>query len=157
MTILVLSDSHSELEIMRSFVQETTPDAIIHLGDYFRDGEELAQEFSGIPFYQVPGNCDRYSAVDEPETVVTNIFGVRFFLTHGHRHGVKSYLYKLIADGRASNAKAVLFGHTHEQHCHQEEDGIWIFNPGSCGTYGRSAGVIEVERGEIQSCEFISL
>ena len=60
MTILVFSDSHSSLGFMRRCMETVHPDGVIHLGDYFDDGEVIREENPGIPFYQVPGNCDRY-------------------------------------------------------------------------------------------------
>lgn len=152
MKILVLSDSHASLHFMRCCVEEFQPDAIIHLGDYFSDGETLAQEHPTIPFYAVPGNCDRHRMYcPEPETRLEVVGGVRFMLTHGHLHHVKQTLLPLLADARTMRAQAVLFGHTHEAYCHQEEDGLWVLNPGSCGYGGGSAGIIEVADGKIKS------
>ena len=60
MKILVLSDSHSGLSFMRECIKQLKPDAIVHLGDYFDDGQTIAEENPYIRFYQVPGNCDMY-------------------------------------------------------------------------------------------------
>ena len=60
MKVLVLSDSHSYLDFMTRAVEALRPDAVIHLGDYVNDGRELMEQFPGLPFYQVPGNCDAY-------------------------------------------------------------------------------------------------
>lgn len=35
-------------------------DGIIHLGDFFDDGVVIREENPDTPFYQVPGNCDRF-------------------------------------------------------------------------------------------------
>lgn len=154
MKILVLSDSHASLRFMRQCVEDHSPDAIIHLGDYFSDGETLAEAYPTIPFYAVPGNCDRGRGwCRESETKLEIIGGVRFMLTHGHLHHVKMTLSPLLADARAMKAQAVLFGHTHEAYCHQEEDGLWVLNPGSCGYGGGSAGLIQLEGGKIVSCQ----
>lgn len=156
MKILVLSDSHASLHFMRRCVAEQMPDAIIHLGDYFSDGETLAEENPTIPFYAVPGNCDRHRMYcPEPETKLETIGGVRFLLTHGHLHHVKMTLSPLLADARAMRAQVALFGHTHEAYCHQEEDGLWVLNPGSCGYGGGSAGMVEVENGKVISCRLL--
>lgn len=153
MKILVLSDSHASLHFMRSCVQMFRPDGIIHLGDYFSDGETLAEENPGTAFYAVPGNCDRHRMYcPEPETKLETIGGVRFMLTHGHLHHVKLTMEPLLADARAMRAQVVLFGHTHTAYCHQEEDGLWVLNPGSCGYGGGSAGLIEIEQGRITQC-----
>lgn len=156
MTILVLSDSHSTLRFMRQCVQTQKPDVLIHLGDYFDDGQVLKEEFSNIPFYQVPGNCDRYRCLPgQPEILLDSISGVRLYMTHGHRHQVKLTLGPLLKDARAARADAVLYGHTHCADCHQEEDGLWVLNPGSSGYYGGSAGIMEIRDGKIESCRII--
>ena len=156
MKILVFSDSHSSLHFMLRCAHKVKPDALVHLGDYFDDGEVLAEEFPQVPFYQVPGNCDRYRApIGAHEILILPVLGVKLYMTHGHRHNVKFYTGNLIADARASGAAAALYGHTHIADCHQEEDGLWVLNPGSAGSYGGGAGIIEVEQGNIISCYLI--
>lgn len=157
MKILVLSDSHSSLRFMYRCVETVKPNAIIHLGDHFDDGEALHEEFPGIPFYQVPGNCDRYRCrPGQPEILIQPVDGVLLYMTHGHKHSVKSYLGALLRDARASGAKAALYGHTHVADCHREDDGLWVLNPGSCGYYGGSAGLIETESGTIVRCRLLT-
>lgn len=156
MTILVLSDSHSTLRFMRRCVDTIQPDALIHLGDYFDDGTVLKEEYPQIPFYQVPGNCDRYRCPPgQPEILVDSICGVRVYMTHGHRHQVKIGIGALLKDARTARVDAVLYGHTHAADCHREDDGLWVMNPGSCGYYGGSAGVIEVRDGKIITCKVL--
>ena len=156
MKILVLSDSHSTLSFMRRCITSVKPDAVIHLGDYFDDGLAMKEEFPGIPFYQVPGNCDRYRCPPgQPEILVMPVCGVELYMTHGHKHSVKAYLGALLRDARACGAAAALYGHTHVADCHREEDGLWVLNPGSCGYYGGSAGVIRVSGGVIADCRLI--
>lgn len=150
MKILVLSDSHASRHYMRRCVERIEPDAVVHLGDYFSDGQDLAEEYPHIPFYAVPGNCDRSRGwITDAETKLEIIGGVRFMLTHGHLHNVKFTLTRLMADARSMGVHAVLFGHTHEAYCSREEDGLLVLNPGSCGYGGGSAGVIEVKDGKI--------
>ena len=81
--------------------------------------------------------------------------GTTFYLTHGHRHMVKQRLDMLLLDARKCKAAAVLYGHTHIADCHQEEDGLWVLNPGSCGYYGGSAGLVETVNGKIVNCRLI--
>ena len=51
------------------------PDLLIHLGDYYDDGQTIAFENAHIPFYQVPGNCDRFRIFDSvPEILCYDIF-----------------------------------------------------------------------------------
>ena len=156
MKILILSDSHSARSFMRLCVDKVQPDAIIHLGDYHSDGEVLAEFYPQIPLWQVPGNCDSHRGfICDPEIRIEKVCGVRLYMTHGHRHNVKTGLYALLRDARAANVQAVLFGHTHSAVCRQEDDGLWVLNPGSCGYYGGTAGLIEVEQGRILSCRIL--
>lgn len=155
MKILVLSDSHSLLRIMRSAVQAIKPDAIIHLGDYFDDGEVIREENMHIPFHQVPGNCDKYRLYQpRPEILCYNVCGVKLYMTHGHNHNVKYSLCSLLQDAKAENAQAVLYGHTHSPDCRQE-DGMWILNPGSCSRGDGTVGLMEVNDGEILNCRIL--
>lgn len=153
--ILVLSDSHSALNFMFSAVNSTEPDAIIHLGDYYDDGETLAAEYPDIPFYQVPGNCDCFRCNPRiPQILVEEIFGVRFYLTHGHRHDVKLTTKRLIQDAADCGVQAVLYGHTHIPDCRFEND-MWILNPGTCGYGDRTGALIKIQDGAILSCQII--
>ena len=141
---------------MRYAIQQTRPDTVIHLGDYYDDGETLAEEYPGIPFHQVPGNCDRYRCDPGlPEILIPRIGGVNLYMTHGHRHKVKQFLHLLLRDAKASKADAVLYGHTHVANCYQDPDGMWILNPGSCGYFGGSAGLIEIRDGKIVDCRIL--
>lgn len=156
MKILVMSDSHSGLSFMRFAIKVIKPDAVVHLGDYFDDGETLAEENPHLVFHQVPGNCDRYRSYQiRPETLCYDICGVRLFMTHGHNHRVKMGLYSLLVDARAEKAQAVLYGHTHQAVCHMEEDGLWVLNPGAAGSSGGSVGLIDITEGKIIACRIL--
>ena len=156
MKILVLSDSHAGLSFMRRCIDAVQPDAVIHLGDHYDDGTAMAEEYPQIRFYQVPGNCDAHRCfIPDPETRLETLGGVRILMTHGHRYHVKQTLIRLLADARASRADAVLFGHTHSAYCQREEDGLGVLNPGSCGYFGGSAGLLEVRAGQILQCRLL--
>lgn len=156
MNILILSDSHSSMRFMRDCVQRVKPDVLLHLGDHAEDGAALHEAFPQIPFYQVPGNCDRHRWDPKaPQILTPTIGGVRLYMTHGHLHHVKLHLGALVRDARDSGAQAALYGHTHQRDHHQEE-GLWVINPGSCGGYGGSAGLLVVEKGKIQSFRFLT-
>lgn len=147
MRLLILSDFHHYLRFMEQYVEKYRPDCVIHLGDYYPDGQELRSLCPGIPFYQVPGNCDEYSCDPFlPRVMSPVIGGVRFFLTHGHQHHVKSTPYSLLEDARRNKAQVVLYGHTHIQDLHREEDGLLVMNPGAAGIAGE-AGLLEIENG----------
>ena len=70
---------------------------------------------------------------------------------------MKSGIGALLADTRKSGVQAVLYGHTHIADCHQEEDGLWVLNPGACGSFSGSAGIIEVENKKITGCRIVRL
>ena len=156
MKILVVSDSHSSLYLMRGCIKAVKPDCLIHLGDYYDDGRILHEENPDTLFYQVPGNCDCSFGFNlKDETLLITIAGVKFMLTHGHRFRVKSGLDSLISYARDNNVNAVMFGHTHIPLCSREADGIWVLNPGAAGVCGGSAGVIDVQQGKISACRII--
>lgn len=156
MTILVLSDSHSGLSFMRQCIRAVHPDYLIHLGDYYDDGLTMAEEHPELPTLLIPGNCDRYRCPPgTPEFRVEAIGGVEFYMTHGHRSNVKLYLWKLHTEARRCHATIALYGHTHEPYVAREKDGLWVMNPGSCGTSGGSCGVIELENEQILSCRIL--
>lgn len=155
MMILVLSDSHSALSFMRQCIRTFSPDVVVHLGDHYEDGSAMAEEFGYIRFYQVPGNCDRYRYdLNEPLTMIPEIGGVRFLMTHGHLQGVKSGLSRLAKEACEAGAAVALFGHTHEACCVQQE-GLWLINPGTCGTYGGSAALIHLQDSKISDCRIV--
>ncbi len=156
MKILVLSDSHSGLSFMRRCVQAVRPDCILHLGDYFDDGQTLAEEYPHLRVYQVPGNCDRFRCLQpQPEILKPVIGGVRLYMTHGHLHHVKSTYALLAGDAREAGAACALFGHTHEACCERMEDGLWLMNPGACGSWGGSCGLLVIENEKITACRVL--
>ena len=158
MKILVLSDSHSGLSFMRRCIRTVKPDAMIHLGDYYDDGEAMAEEFPNIRIHQVPGNCDKYRMIRyEPEVRCYPVGGVKFYMTHGHLHNVKINICRLVLEARKLDAQVVLYGHTHVADCHREADGLWVMNPGACGSTGGSVGLIEISDGQITECKILHL
>ena len=142
---------------MRQCVEKIKPQAIVHLGDYYDDGEALGELYPNIQLHQVPGNCDRYRCPPwvQPR-LCYDVCGVRLFMTHGHKHAVKTSTAMLLAEARAMHAQAALYGHTHIAECRQEETGMWVLNPGSAGYGGGSAGIIETQDNTITSCRVIT-
>lgn len=156
MKILVLSDSHSGLSFMRYCIKKVRPDAVIHLGDFFDDGDTLAEEYPNLIFHQVLGNCDEFrNPPCKPTMLAYPVCGVKLFMTHGHIHRVKSGLWALLRDAREKGAQAALYGHTHVADCHREEDGMWVLNPGACGSFSGSAGIIETQDHQIVGCRIV--
>ena len=155
MNILVLSDSHSSLRFMKRCVEKIKPDAIVHLGDHYDDGEILAEMYPHLTVHQVAGNCDKYRApVGAREMLCYKLGGVMVYMTHGHLFHVKLGIGALTAEARRFGAQAVLYGHTHVPDCHQEDDGLWVLNPGSAGS--GSAGVMKTDGQEITACYLLT-
>ncbi len=156
MKILVLSDSHAGLIFMRYAIQAVKPDAVVHLGDYYEDASVLAEENPRLRFHQVPGNCDRNRMLRlEPEVICYNVCGVKLYMTHGHVQQIKRLgLGGLIAQAAAMGAQAALYGHTHIADC-RLQDGMWILNPGACGSSSGTVGLIETEKDKIIACRIL--
>ena len=80
MKILVFSDSHRSMDGMYKAVDKHNPDQIIHLGDYLRDAERLADVYDEIPVCRVPGNCDGWGWTTEPDVKRITLAGKVFLL-----------------------------------------------------------------------------
>mgnify|MGYP003293348771 CR=1 FL=1 len=109
-------------------------------------------------FATTVGNALRRILLSSLEGFAINcikIAGVMIFMTHGHKHGVKTNTAMLIAEARAMHAQAALYGHTHVADCRHEADGLWVLNPGSCGYGGGSAGLLEIENAAITRCRIL--
>lgn len=142
---------------MRACINSVKPDAVVHLGDHYDDAQALCEEYPHIPFHMVAGNCDRYRCPpDAREMLCYTIGGVMIYMTHGHTLHVKSGIGGLIAEARRYGAKLALYGHTHRMDLQQLDDGMWIMNPGACGSFGGSAGVVKIDQGRIKTCYFVT-
>lgn len=71
------------------------------------------------------------------------------FITHGHLYNAKVGLYTIMCAAREAKADILCFGHTHSA-LSMYEDGLYVLNPGSCGGYMASYGIIDItDKGEI--------
>lgn len=146
MKIAIISDTHKVLGNLVSSLRRQAPDCLIHLGDGIREAALLKEELE-IKVYAVKGNMD--SEDDElampstKETLVLELEGIRFLLTHGHRFGVKEGKVALLAEAKKQRAAIALHGHTHI-FCDETVDGIRIINLGSpvLPKNGDSAGYV---------------
>ncbi len=130
MRVLILSDTHRSMgrvvKLMKDIQNDI--DIIIHLGDNTEDAEFIRKHY-GKPVYNVSGNCD--SDISVPEEDIVYLEGVKIFITHGHRYGVKygvtdNVVYRALEVG----ADICLFGHTHMPHM-ENVSGVIVMNPGS--------------------------
>lgn len=139
---------------MLEAVEKERPDTIIHLGDLMSDTETLEHIYPDIPKLCVPGNCDGWT--DAPAQKLVRLEGHLILMGHGHQWRVKQGPEEAVQAARKAGAEAVLFGHTHRTLCRQEEDGLWVMNPGSIRDL-ESYGLIFLEPGKPIRCAVSSL
>lgn len=150
MRIIVISDSHRNVRVIRSIL-DAQPAArhVFFLGDVTGDIEDMNLEFPDKKFHIVSGNCDFFS--NYPTSGIETVGGHKIFFTHGHTLGVKHNTDNLLKTARLNGCKIALYGHTHVSQI-LYEDGIYIVNPGSCSEprgEGRSYAVIDIEESGI--------
>lgn len=124
--VLIVSDSHG-LRAELNELKDRHGKEIqlwIHCGDSeLEDGDRELENFS-----VVRGNCDFGNDFEKELILQSN--GLRFFITHGHLHSVKSSLMKLLYRAEEVNAQIVCFGHTHVLGAEMVRNKLFI-NPGS--------------------------
>lgn len=122
MRVLVISDNHSERNILTEVYNTVGPDLAIHLGDSefpYGDGEMEH-------YLRVTGNTDHDD--DYPEEGYSD--EAKMFYTHGHLYGIKSSREKLADKARESGADYALYGHSHVAKVEKIND-VYVINPGS--------------------------
>jgi len=152
MRIGVVSDTHGMLDFLDcALAKMGQVDALIHLGDYTSDVPYI-QRHTQLQVYSVSGNCDAPDSAPGERVIVCD--GVRLFLTHGHRYGVKRDGLRLIYRANELGCSAALYGHTHQPELNYE-CGVLLINPGSLsrprGGSQVSCAVLEIEDGEVQA------
>lgn len=156
MKLIVLSDSHNDVENMAAAVLAERPDALLHLGDHIRDAYALGDRYPNLPMFCVSGNND-YMTGESEQTL--RLAGKTIFMTHGHHYHVKNGVARLKERAIGLQADIARFGHTHRPEIARFSD-LWLFNPGSIGRflYGGSCsyGVITIEEGAI-SCKTVHM
>ena len=145
MTVLVLSDSHGDVDNMIRAVERVQPHRVLHLGDCQRDLAALQAQFPDIPMEGVPGNCD-WGSCGQPEQLI-ELGGVRIFMLHGHTRNVKNSPMAAMYAAKEYGAQVLLFGHTHVPLV--DNDGsLLTLNPGAAGDRLRpTCGVLTIENG----------
>ncbi len=155
--LLVISDSHGKVDRIYDLVRKHRGefDVLFHLGDKSYDMLSFLED--GYPVILIKGNMETLSPdismlVDWER--VTDYDGVKILATHGHRYSAHSTLVFLKKHALHLGVNLVLFGHTHEQACF-EEDGITYFNPGALqdGNYG----IVHLDKGDITKTELLFL
>ena len=153
MKIGIISDSHGDNNAVEKAVKLMAGvDAIIHLGDYAKDGKYIRKLHPG-QLYVVSGNCDFFTDADTPSELVLEMEGKKVFVTHGHKYRVKDGLNTLYYRVLELDADIVLFGHTHSSQIVKVE-GMVFLNPGSVSrprnTKRPTYGIIEISKGNIK-------
>jgi len=149
MKILVMSDSHGDINSCLAAVRKENPELILHLGDHDTDALAIAKAFPKIPVKSVKGNCDPASAGEVQ--LDFKLLGKKFIMTHGHVYGVKSGLESILHMALENNTDVLLFGHTHIAF-YEVWDKAVIVNPGS--VMDKKYAVLEIKNGEV-ICELI--
>jgi len=130
-TAIVISDTHGNVKDLLKLVPLMREnDYVFHLGDGENDLDTLPEDVRK-KVINVSGNCDL--SLSESEKVI-EIEGVKIFLTHGHRYGVKSTPYKLLLKGREIGANICFYGHSHRASI-ELIDGVYLVNPGNLTRY----------------------
>lgn len=147
MKILVISDSHNVIldSQIQDIKEEGRFDLLIHCGDKYNDAEQFAERLNIEKVLSVPGNCD-YKVIGMSPTIIQEIEGKKFIITHGHLFYVKISLNQLRDFAEKHEADVVLYGHTHKAY-NMIIDNTLFFNPGSTifPNDGRASfGVIEI-------------
>lgn len=130
MKIIVLSDSHGDIEKAEKVISKNRDaDLIIHLGDYFRDAQQLADKYPLIPMEYIYGNSD-FMIGDVPSEKLLVYEGKKIFITHGHRYSVKWDYDNICKKAEETGADVLLFGHTHVAEV-IDRGNYKVINPGS--------------------------
>lgn len=150
MKLLILSDSHGNLANMVAAVEKERPDMVLHLGDCWRDAQELHYAYPELSLEQVPGNCDFVQG--EVQERLMTVEGCRIMFCHGHTRRVKSGYHEAIQAAHEREADLLLFGHTHKAAGGMDGTLTWM-NPGSVGDVRKpSYGVVLLGGGEGPRC-----
>lgn len=145
MKIAVVGDTHGKIDTIVQELREIEVDHLFFTGDFYSDAGKISRRL-GLDFTGVSGNCDFRSKGEQEQFL--RISGKHFYITHGHKYGVKHGLNSLYYRAEEIKADVVLFGHTHIPFC-EKINGIWFINPGSPsrprGGARKTYALIEIE------------
>lgn len=144
MKIAIISDNHGGKKYIDKLFEMGGFDYLFYLGDGI-DCMGTSVYLDNV--FAVSGNCDFFS--DVPNELVFELEGIKFFITHGNKYGVKYSLEGIEDRAKQLNARVVCFGHTHRV-CMEEREGILYLNPGSFKSEnGVSRGImLEIKKGK---------
>ena len=128
--IVAISDTHGAYKPIEQMFSKFKADVYVHCGDGYREADLFRKSGEFHPLVFVRGNCD--VGCPEPTERELDIDGKKIYITHGHRHYVKSGMSDLYDLAERKGYSAVFFGHTHSPVCSYFK-GTWFLNPGSAG------------------------
>lgn len=129
MKLLVFADSHGRNIGMFAATEREKPDAVIHLGDYTEDAEELERAYPMLPVYRVRGNNDYVPDIALHGVIYPD--GVPIYITHGHRERVSMLSCGVVPQrAREEGCDLAFYGHTHRMLL-ERIGGVLVCNPGS--------------------------
>jgi putative phosphoesterase len=124
MKLILISDSHGNKTGIDKIFNTLEFDYLFFMGDGLAD----IGNYSYLDnVYTVCGNCDFF--FNEVVDREVEVGGLKIFMTHGHKYGVKLGLSKLVAKAKEVGAQIVFYGHTHIQKV-EKIDNIYFINPG---------------------------
>ncbi|WXU00127.1 MAG: hypothetical protein Ctma_0838 [Catillopecten margaritatus gill symbiont] len=132
MKIGILSDSHSWIHPKIISLMNTC-NRIVHAGDIM---EENTLKAFTVPLTAVRGNNDGHLNFADIETL--DLPGGKLVVEHGHEHGWQTPSHDSLRTAH-TNAKAIIYGHTHKQVIDTETN-PWIVNPGASGAVRNRGG-----------------
>ena len=94
-TVLVLSDSHGNKNMLEQIIKTEQYDLLFYLGDGITDLDNLEIEKQ---VYKVAGNCDWFSFESIQDFL--SVDNVKILLTHGHQYHVKNGLSELLQEAK---------------------------------------------------------
>lgn len=129
MRYLVISDTHGRDAHIRQWALAHRPmwDAVIHAGDFFRDGVRLAQALD-LPLYGAQGNNDLDPAAPWERCWTDGKW--RVGVVHGHQWPAPSRSQGLDHWARERGLDVVVYGHSHVPEA-MLDAGVWRINPGA--------------------------
>lgn len=159
MRIGLVSDTHSNIQVLRKIVHEAPPVELwLHAGDHYQEANVLAQ-LSGVKVIAVQGNTDPKSEdvkIDE----FLELEGFKIWLTHGHRYIEFDAKSSLGFWAKQLDQDICIYGHTHIPMCEYYGENLLI-NPGSPsrprGGSLPSYAVLTLQAGAEPKVEFYNL
>ncbi|MBR3366464.1 MAG: metallophosphoesterase [Lachnospiraceae bacterium] len=151
MKILVISDTHGQHALLRRAIGQEAPiDILVHAGDIEGSLREILGTKREYAVYAVAGNMDWLQ--EYPDSLTFEAGGHRFYVAHGHRHGVHSSKARLLEAAKEAGADVAVFGHTHIPYL-EEYDDVILLNPGSAAKprqngWQKTYAVIEIPEGD---------